>query len=309
MADENLKSRHAFGKLSNLESAIESKAVDQYDVLFMTDDNDRPCIGWIDKDGNPVIVTDEKADLTEIEADVTALETNVAALGTNVTELGTDVDALETEVTKKADAETVNAKFVDIDTNVAELESDITACENVHEKIKYEIDDAPVGTLVDYRDKEIRIMCPSDTVWTKQAVGENGDANTYYVTFKTYAPCDEATGYIEHLNGESDSEILHDFSTDEYGRRYQPTWLGVAKYDESTDSWSYYGASSSLEKYIGWTYQIDWYNDDGVMIVSDCIRINLSNEGCHSSLIPSYITALVDEKVSEVASGYAIVEF
>jgi hypothetical protein len=159
-------------------------------------------------------------------------------------------------------------------------------------------------------------MCPSDVVWTQQTVGEGGDANCYYMTFKTYAPNDNVVGYIEHLGNQVDKEILTNFSTDEYGRRYQPTWLALAKYDEATDTWTYYGKNSTKSKYIGWDYQIDWFDANGVMVASDCVRINLSNEDCHSSIEPYYVGAMkteietmVDEKVAEVNSAYEVIEF
>ena len=85
--------------------------------------------------------------------------------------------------------------------------------------VKYEIADTPVGTLVDYGEKEIRIMVPSGAEFTKQSVGVGGDANSYYMTFKTYAPSDDVVGYVEHLNGQVDAEILTKFSVDKYGRR------------------------------------------------------------------------------------------
>ena len=163
----------------------------------------------------------------------------------------------------------------------------------VSETKKYEVTDVPVGTLVDYRDKEIRIMCPADAEFNKQAVGVGGDANTYYMTFKTYAPSDNAVGYIEHVNGQVDSQILTDLKTDEYGRKYQPSWLGLAKYDEATDTWNYYGKSSSVNRYIGWDYQIDWYNADGKIIDTYSVRINLSNEACHNNLEPYYMGKVV----------------
>jgi hypothetical protein len=153
---------------------------------------------------------------------------------------------------------------------------------------KYDISDTPIGTLVNYGEKEIRIMCPADAEFKKQAVGVGGDANTYYITFNTYAPNDKAVGYIEHLGGQVDNEILTKFSTDEYGRRYQSTWLGVAKFDEATSSWNYYGANSNERNMIGWDYRIDWYNSDNVRIATDAIRINLSNEDCHDFIRPYY---------------------
>lgn len=181
----------------------------------------------------------------------------------------------------------------------------------VYETRKYEIADAPVGTLVNYREDEIRIMCPADATYTKQSVGAGGDVNTYYVTLKTYAPSNDAVGYIEYLNGQSDAEILTDIKIDQYGRRYQPTWLGVAKFDEATGIWTYYGASSSTDKMIGWDYRIDWYNNDGVKIYTDSIRINLSNEDCHNRVASASVQAVtteletVKESVAQMEQAYS----
>ena len=168
---------------------------------------------------------------------------------------------------------------------------------------KFEITSAPDGTLVNYGESEIRVMCPANAEFVKQQVGVGGDANTYYMTFRTYAPNDNVVGYIEHLGSQSDSEVLTNLATDNYGRKYQSTWLGIAKYDESTDAWTYYGANSSVDKYIGWNYQIDWYNADGKIIASDSIRINLSNEGCHNVVVPYYMSGYVTtEELQEAYS-------
>ena len=175
------------------------------------------------------------------------------------------------------------------------------------EQKKYEIANTPVGTLVDYRDKEIRIMCPANTVWTKQTVGAGGDANSYYMTFKTYVPNDKVVGYIEHIGNQVDEQILTDVKTDAYGRRYQPTWLALAKYDETTDTWTYYGEKSTTDKYIGYDYQIDWYDANGIIIASDKIRINLSNEACHSEIRPSYMVGL-DNKIESVKVGGTVLD-
>lgn len=161
---------------------------------------------------------------------------------------------------------------------------------------KYDISGTPDGTLVDYRDREIRIMVPADAEFTKQAVGTGGDANTYYMTLRTYAP-NNAVGYKEHLGNQSDSEILTDLKTDEYGRRYQPTWLGISKFDETTGVWNYYGKNSSEDRYIGWDYRIDWYDANNQIVASNSIRINLSNETCHNINRPYYMAdyATVEE--------------
>lgn len=280
-----MKAKHAFGNLADVEKALQAGKINSYDILFLDGDT-APKVGWIDANGVFRLVENE-TDFSELEA-IIATKANVA-----------DVEALETEV----------------DAKIGELETaldDVAKAAYAHEQIKYEFAGVPVGSLVDYRADEIRVLCPENSVWTKQNVGVGGDANTYYGTFKTYVYDDNIIGYKEHLGNQSDSEILTDLKVDQYGRRYQPTWLGLAKYDEATDTWNYYGKSSSKEKYVGWDYQIDWFNADGVMIASDSIRINLSNEDCHSSIEPYYVGKMMKEieiKIAEVNSAYEVVEF
>lgn len=317
MAD---RARHAFGALENIDNALKAGKIDAYDILFVKDANGKPYVGWIDKDGQQVIV-DDTAELEALGEELAkkAAASDVEALGE---EVATKADAKEVEekLAEKANAAEVEAKFEQvaqsaIDDTKAYVDGKVKAAVNEHLAKMYEVADVPVGTLIDYSESEIRVMCPVNAVFTKQNVGEGGDANSNYMTFKTYAPCEEAVGYIEHLNGQSDSEILATFSTDEYGRRYQPTWLALAKYDEATGVWNYYGKNSSVEKFIGWNYQIDWYNADGVMIASDSIRINLSNENCHSSIEPYYVGTMMNEienkietKIEEMTS-IKVIEF
>lgn len=307
-----LKAKHAFGALERVDENIKSGVIDSYDILFVKDSEGKPYVGWVSKDGQKEIV-DPYAEVAKLE---TKVETGLAKKA--------NVEEVETVLASKADAEKVEALETELATKVTaeEVKAEVEAAvEKTAEKIKYEIVDVPVGTLVDCREKEIRIMVPESAVFTKQNVGEGGDANSYYMMFKTFAPSDEAVGYIEHLGGQSDKEILTNFNVDkENGRRYQPTWLALAKYDEATGAWNYYGKSSTANKYIGWDYQIDWYNADGVMIASDSVRINLSNENCHSIIEPYYVGSMmkeidakietvVDEKVAEVSASYEVVEF
>ena len=288
MADELLRSRHAFGNSSGIENALQQGIIDERDILFLDENTDEPKIGWVTKEGKVVILTDEKADLSKVEEDVDALEASVSTL--------------ETEMSKKADAETVSTELNELNVDIQELVSDVTACENTHLKVKYEVSDVPVGTIIDYREDEIRIMCSKNTVFTKQSVGSGGDENCYYLTFKTYVPNDKVVGYKEHLGDQVDNEILMDLKTDSYGRKYQPTWLALAKCGED-GTWAYYGKNSSKNHYIGWDYRIDWYDTDGIMIASDSIRINLSNEDCHYTAEPYYVSSanaeIVEEAVTE----------
>lgn len=157
---------------------------------------------------------------------------------------------------------------------------------------KYEITSAPAGTLVDYREKEIRVMCPKDTEWVKQQVGPTGNPDMYYMGFKAYAP-EGAVSFKEGDRGIVDDE-MNDFSgpfsgIDAYGRKYSICWFALARYDAATDSWTYYGAGSTTSKYIGWTYVVEWYDANGKVIESDKIKVNLTNESCHDAIEPYYM--------------------
>lgn len=87
------KAKHAYGSRKNLPAAIESGAVDAYDVLFLQGEGETPAVGWIDKDGNPVIV--ESTDLSGVEAEL-AKKAN-----------SEDVETLESQIATKVDVVTV----------------------------------------------------------------------------------------------------------------------------------------------------------------------------------------------------------
>ena len=61
------------------------------------------------------------------------------------------------------------------------------------------------------------------------------------------------------------------------------------------EAWTYLGEKSSNERYIGWNYSVEWYNDKGVKVASDTIRINLSNANCHETIEPSYMGKVVKQ--------------
>ena len=185
-----------------------------------------------------------------------------------------------------------------------------------YETRKYDISSVPAGTLVDYRDYEIRVMCPADAEFIQQNVGQNGQSNMYYMTFKAYAP----RGAVSFKEGDRGVIIdeMHTFDgpasgIDEFGRRYSVCWLALAVFDEVTKVWNYFGKNSTESKYIGWDYCVEWYSDTGVKIGFDSIRINLSNENCHYVNKPYYMNnvATVGEieeikaTVAELQEGYS----
>lgn len=206
-----------------------------------------------------------------------------------VNSIVTDITTLQTLVGKSPVADQITNAISASETKIAAL----------FEHVKYEISSKPVGTLVDYREKEIRVMCPADTTWTLQNSGEGADASVYYIGFKAYAPNDSVVSFKEDLAEVIADDTMYYFEgndfagIDAYGRKYSIVWLPVARYNEATKTWSYYGVNSSASRYIGWYYSVEWYDADGKVISSDTIRINLSNESCHNAVEPYFMGSVV----------------
>lgn len=102
------KARHAFGMLENIDSAISDGKIDSFDILFVKNADGKPFVGWIDKDGNKVIVDDS--------AELAALKDAIA------TKVGSEeVKALENQIAAKVDAETVQTMIKEYSDSVIEV--------------------------------------------------------------------------------------------------------------------------------------------------------------------------------------------
>lgn len=133
------KAKHAYGSRANLAAAIEAGKVDAYDILFLNGEDESPAIGWIDKDGNPVIVGCEEqvVKVTELPTSdgkegVVYIYDNEAYIWdgekctsickpTDVSELQSQVTELGTEIETKVDAETVQAMIEDYSESAIEV--------------------------------------------------------------------------------------------------------------------------------------------------------------------------------------------
>ena len=374
MAD---KAKFAYGSLANLDAALQSGAVDAFDLLCLYDDGVAR-IGWVNKNGEPVlvdvpsddvlvvdelpetgktgviyivgeivyiwsgtqfIVISESTDISDVkdrlasleelvsalEAKDVAFEEKDVALEAGIAALKGKDAAIEAEVAKKADAEQVA-------TDIEQAEADAIASANayadklakevvaLHVSKKYEIAKAPEGTLVDYFDKEIRIMIPKTTDFANLNNAIAGAEDMRYIECHIYAP----EGAVRHrfdFGGEIQEGTVEAFSgcTDEHGRIYIANVPPIASYDAATDTWVYYGANSTVKHYVGWNLTAEWFDENDVVIASDSIRINLSNEDCHYSIEPYYVgemtaeikaytDAQIEAKIEEV-SEIPVVEF
>lgn len=125
MAD---RARFAYGSKANVEAAIESGAVDAYDFLCLNGENERPSLGWVDKNGNPVYVECVKyievvSALPEVgEEGILYMLEGKGYVWYNEAFVpmseSVDLSELEAEVATKVDASTVETM---IETAVAEV--------------------------------------------------------------------------------------------------------------------------------------------------------------------------------------------
>lgn len=188
--------------------------------------------------------------------------------------------------------EAVEAVTVDLDLSKYAQKREVR---DIAELVDYEIDGLPYGCYATHYDTEIRVFCSDDTEWQLQSADGGDDANVYYMTFRAYAP-EEAASFKFGDQGEVE-DVMYTFddpvaSVDEWGRKYAVCRFALASYDEASGTWVYFGASSTSEKYVGWTYIVEWYTESGVLLGVNTIRINLSNESCHQSTEPYYVNEI-----------------
>ena len=235
--------------------------------------------------------TDNFEDLSET---VTTLSKEVANLSGNFNQIETKLDEVDSNLSTFI--EETNQKFEQKTDEINNINNDLII------KKGYDVFLKPAGTLVRYDEKEIRIMCPSNTEWTFQNPGATGNANMHYLGFKAYAP-EDAESFKEDMKYPIEDQTIHTFDEsfsgiEPNGAKYSLIWLAAANYDGS--SWTYYGANSTVNKYIGWNYAVEWYNKEGTLIKSDLMRINLANEDCYNTMTPYYVANLTSTTIEEL---------
>ena len=131
MANELLRSRHAFGALEQVLEAISNNKVDAYDILFLKDKNGKPYIGWVEKDGTPIIIREEEKVLpVDVLPEVGESgkiyiynEEGYFWDGEKFINLckSTDLTALETEIATKVTAEEVKTMIKESEDSLVEI--------------------------------------------------------------------------------------------------------------------------------------------------------------------------------------------
>lgn len=266
-------------------------------------------IGTIPDDKTIIQLIEEAAASGGPEYDDSALKKRISDNEAAIATLTGDGDGSVKETVADAIAQVINGAPEDFDTlkevsdwikndktGAAKMASDIEALNKKSSLIdvldhravrnKVEIGNVPTGTLVNYYQDEVRVMVPSDTEWTA-----NRD-NQYYMSAKLFAPSN-AKYFRESLDKDITDDTYYEFENyefsgiDAHGCKYSLVWFPIATLDN--DTWTYFGKGSSAEKFIGWYWHANWYDENKNLIGSDIIRINLSNEDCHSFEEPYYM--------------------
>lgn len=163
---------------------------------------------------------------------------------------------------------------------------------------KYEI--VPIeGMFIKYLDSEIRLNTQRVQPTLHSNVGEGGSPNMYYATLRAFAP-ENATSARKGEKDVIDPKVIP-LNTDSYGRKYISHWIALANTSDGGVTWSKWGDTSTVDKYLGFYLNFHWYNND-TLIATDKLRIILTNDTCHDDLIPDPVARRIDDKVSGLAS-------
>lgn len=163
---------------------------------------------------------------------------------------------------------------------------------------KYEV--LPIeGMLISYRDQEVRINTQYVDIDSlpKQNAGDGSSDRYYYATFRAYAP-ENATSVIEGSSDKMDTEHS-ELAVDTYGRKYTTIWAAIASKNDNT--WTKFGDTSTVDKYLGFYYNFHWYNGE-TLLCTDKVRVILTNNVCHDDLVPDAVARRIDEKTSSIAN-------
>lgn len=302
----------SMGEAGELLASLQKDIIDIQEQL--DDTNSATLAGRLAKIESDYLTAKDKQSILDI---VTSAKTEAVQEATNLI-LGGTVDAkFDTlqEIAKWIETDTTDSanlliRLSEVEQKVADLENAGTA--SIINYLEYEISSRPEKSIIDYRDKEIRIFCAQDTAWVLQNSGEGSDPNRYYVGFKAYAPDNNVVGFKETLGEMITDNTLYSFENnptagiDKNGRKYSIVWLPVAQYDPENKTWTYFGDKSTAKKYVGWYYTVEWYDANGIMSHTDTIRINLTNKDCHNSIEPYYLSAINVNQLVQDEGEYLI---
>lgn len=199
-------------------------------------------IGTIPDDKTIIQLIEEAATSGGPEYDDSALKKRISDNEAAIATLTGDGDGSVKDTVAGAIAQVLNGAPEDFDTlkevsdwikndqtGAAKMASDIEALNKKSALIdvldhravrrRVEIGNVPTGTLVNYGQDEVRVMAPSDTVWTANR------ENKYYMSAKLFAPSN-AKYFRESLSQDITDETYYIKKFDSYKNGYNMSYGG-----------------------------------------------------------------------------------
>lgn len=137
MADELLRSKHAFGSSDGISKAVEDGKIDAYDILFLDGDTE-PKIGWVDKNGEIRLVQDKVQIVRVNELPTADGDENVVYIHNNEGYIWDSVNSECVPMSKSADLTNLETQVTNLSTQM-ENKVDVTTVQSM---IKEQVDSA-----------------------------------------------------------------------------------------------------------------------------------------------------------------------
>lgn len=135
------KARHAFGNSANLEQALQSNAIDAYDILFLDGDTE-PKIGWVDKNGVIRLVEDKAQVIRVNELPAENGDENVVYVYNNEGYIWDSVNSECVPMSKSADLTALETQVSNLETQIGNKVDATTVQNMVKEQVKEQVDSA-----------------------------------------------------------------------------------------------------------------------------------------------------------------------
>lgn len=140
------KAKHAFGTLERVDEALSAGTIDSYDILFLKDANGNPYVGWIDKDGNKVIIEDKVQVVRVDELPTANGDENVVYIYNNEGYIWNGTEC--TSLSKPADLITLENQVADLETQMKNKVDEATIDSKIETAVEAAVAESTGGEVV-----------------------------------------------------------------------------------------------------------------------------------------------------------------
>lgn len=144
------KARHAFGMLENVDNAISAGTIDAFDILFVKDANGNPYVGWVDKQGNKIILQDKVQVVRVDELPVSDGDENVIYVYNNEGYIWDAANSKCIPMSKSADLTALENQVSDLETAMENKVDEATIDSKIETIVKTKVEEATSGEVVEF---------------------------------------------------------------------------------------------------------------------------------------------------------------